>query len=345
MTARKSDASSEHEGEGKGEGEGAGEGERAGASGADDVAAAWARMTKTMAETMRTSMDINARSYVQMQRAWSDAASDMATRMGAMDRSDPDVAEAWNVWRNYSAKLVRRMDGTARARREALERLGRGWSVSAAELGARIADAESSGSAMAFEGTYRAWVDFSGAFLGQLAQGVESGGRELGDLTTLWSDLTRDMGAAMDRLGGRDDAAVRELERAWTDLARTMGERVSRDATQLAGEMMGLHEIWAKQADGMGRLMRSTMRRLESELEQLARDYGGSSSCLACGSSMHAGGEGDGAEGEDEHGCAEEVARLGARVDELERELAGARAARAPSQIVTGVDDPNMTRS
>jgi len=94
------------------------------------------------------------------------------------------------------------------------------------------------------------------------------------------------------------------------------------------------------------------MRRLEAELEQLARDYGGSSACLACESSFERyrvrrrartrARRGAGAEGTmtrqgrgrgeeesaDEHGWAEEVARLGARVEELERSCGGEAARR-----------------
>jgi hypothetical protein len=346
-------------------------GARADAGGAQDVAAAWARMTDTMARTVQSTMDLNARNYRRMMEAWSGATGDIAARMGALDRADPDVAEAWNVWRNYSARLARRMDGAARSRREALERMGRDWAAASAELGARVADAEASGSAMAFEAAYRAWVDFSSSFMRQLGEGIGAGGREVGDLATVWSDFTRDMGAAMARLEGRSDAAVEELGRAWASLARTMGERVSRDSAQVAGDMMELHAAWARQSDEMGRLMRGTMRRLEAELEQLARDYGGSSACLACESSFEryrgeaegtdAGADGGaGAEGDDdadkdedegeeesadEHGWAEEVARLGARVEELERELAVARAAPTGGRLVTGIDDPNRTRS
>lgn len=224
-----------------------------------DIYAMWNEFNSAVQGQMTETIKTGQKGYTVLQESWSDMTTRMADHAGMLDPSVPETMEVYNVWRNYSAKMARRMDVVVHEREERLNRLVETWGDWAPAMGKRMSDATAGDNASTFEGTYMDWLIFSGRFLAEIMRGMDGTGTNVGELVSTWTRFSKTMGDAVDRLVERGGDDYRELNKAWLEFAKTVNERLDSFAKDTEGDLGQLYDTWLRESQTLGRKMAQTV--------------------------------------------------------------------------------------
>jgi len=218
-----------------------------------EVDSMWNEFNSAVQGQMTDAIKTGQKGYAVLHESLSEMATRMADYAGMLDPAVPETMEVYNVWRNYSAKMARRMDVVVHEREERLNRLMETWGDWAPGLGKRMSDASAGDKAATFEGAYMDWLVFSGRFLAEIMRGMDGTGTDVEELISTWHRFSKTMGEAIDRLVERGGEDYRELGKAWLEFANTMGERLDGFTNETEGDLAQLYETWLRESQALGR--------------------------------------------------------------------------------------------
>jgi hypothetical protein len=230
-----------------------------------DVYSMWNEFNSAVQDQMTQAIKTGQKGCDVLHESWSDMATRMADHAGMLDPAVPETMEVYNVWRNYSAKMARRMDVVVHEREERLNRLIETWGDWAPGLGKRMSDATAGDNAATFEGAYTDWLIFSGRFLAEIMRGMDGSGTNVDELVSTWKRFSKTMGDAVDRLVKRGGEDYRELNKAWLEFAEAVGERLDSFADDSEGDFAQLYETWLRESQTLGRKMAQTVPQDDTE--------------------------------------------------------------------------------
>jgi len=223
--------------------------------GHDDIYSIWSQFNSAVQDRMTEAVEAGNDGYRQLHESWSDLAKGMTDFATMLDPSVPETMEVYNVWRNYSLRMARRMDTVMSERQQRYDRLLGTWGEWTSGIGAMAVEAGDADAAAAFERTYIDWLMFSGRFLAEIARGRDGTGASAAELTRTWTAFSRTMTAALDRLVKNGGERYRGVSKAWLDFIGTVGENLEHFTTGTENDFNELYEMWVRESQELARKM------------------------------------------------------------------------------------------
>jgi len=230
-----------------------------------DITSMWNEFNSAVQGQMTETIKIGQKGYTVLHDSWSDMTTRMADHAGMLDPAVPETMEVYNIWRNYSGKMARRMDVVVHEREERLNRLVETWGDWAPSMGKRMSDATAGNNASTFEDAYLDWLIFSGRFLAEIVRGMDGTGTNVEELTGTWQRFSKTMGDAIDRLVERGGEDYREISKSWLEFSKAVGDRLDSFATDTEGDFAQLYETWVRESQTLGRKMAQTVPQEDAE--------------------------------------------------------------------------------
>ncbi len=252
-----------------------------------DLYSVWKEFNSAMQGQMADAIEAGQDGYKQLHESWSDMAKGMAQFTAMLDPTVPETMEVYNVWRNYSTKMARRMDNVMNERQDRFNRLFETWGDWTSTLGKDVAEGINGDSASMFERTYLDWLVFSGRFLAEIVKSKDMAGLNVEELVKTWKLFSTTMTDALTRLVKNGGENYRDVSTAWLEFIDTVGEKLDDFTNGTEKDFTQLYETWLRESQSLGRKMAQAIHngvhepsvttvKSEDDLAKVANGTGGS---------------------------------------------------------------------
>jgi hypothetical protein len=252
-----------------------------------DLYSVWKEFNSAVQGQMADAIEAGQDGYKQLHESWSDMAKGMAEFSDLLDPTVPETMEVYNVWRNYSAKMARRMDIVMNERQDRFNSLFETWGDWTSTLGKDVTEGVNGDSASMFERTYLDWLIFSGRFLAEIVKSKDMTGSNVEDLVKTWKLFSKTMTDALARLVKNGGENYRDVSQAWLVFIDAVGENLDDFTNGTEKDFTQLYETWLRESQSLGRKMAQAIHngmhessvtaiKSEDDLAKIANGTGGS---------------------------------------------------------------------